>query len=102
MASEWSTTPIITCYFSTASNSFVYVVLLFGSSASTSETTQVGTYVARVRASDADAGTNAALTYKLVSGDERGRYCSEQCDTSPKENYKPFHSQVQQVNSHSL
>lgn len=46
---------------------------LFLNSAVTSEGTPVGHSVIKVRASDEDEGTNAEITYAIISGDSRGK-----------------------------
>ena len=47
------------------------------SSVSTSEVTAVGTSILQIKATDADIGSNAQLTYKLISGDEIGEFSSQ-------------------------
>ena len=50
---------------------FRYCIISFYS-ASISEGTPVGQSVVQVKATDADAGSNAEITYKIISGDNRG------------------------------
>lgn len=42
-------------------------------SATISENAAVGQSVVQVRATDADTGSNAQITFRIISGDDRGK-----------------------------
>ena len=43
-----------------------------------SEAAAVGRSVIKVRATDQDTGTNAEITYKIISGDDQGKNVSRE------------------------